>query len=151
MGSTKQMIYLKKLNKQINFDGKHLVPATSELIQMNKKWQRKIKDEKERRRNACMVEQADSNFIEEIDTDINELVGAVDDGASSIFDTIDGILNSKCTAPVTTIIVPTETTREDIAQQFTLNKNQKAAFMIITGHLDGLDKLNESMMIELKN
>ncbi|CAF4087034.1 unnamed protein product [Rotaria magnacalcarata] len=32
---------------------------------------------------------------------------------------------------------------EHIAQQFTLNKNQNAAFMIITGHLDGLDKLNK--------
>jgi hypothetical protein len=56
-------------------------------------------------------------------------------------------LNFECISSVTKVTVPTENTREHIAEQFTLNKNQKAAFTIITGHLDGLDKLNEGMII----
>ena len=37
-------------------------------------------------------------------------------------------------------------TRQQIARDFTLNKNQTAAFMIITGHLDGVDGLNKESM-----
>ncbi len=56
MESIKYPIYFTKLNKQINFNQKHLVPATSELIHLNNRWQRTIKDEKERRQNLCTVE-----------------------------------------------------------------------------------------------
>jgi hypothetical protein len=98
-----------------------------------------------------MVEGIESAFIEQNDTDVNELVGAIEENVPSNFDSNNGSLNFRCIVPVSRIIVPNETTREHIAQQFTLNKNQKAAFMIITGHLDGLDKLNEGITIKLKN
>jgi len=55
------------------------------------------------------------------------------------------VLNFDFVLSVTKVIVPVENTREYIVEQYTLNKNQKAAFMIITGHLDGLDRLNEGM------
>ncbi len=151
MGLTKHPMYSTKLNKQINFDKKHLVPATSELIHLNNKWQRMIKDEKERRRNACMVEPLENEFTEQNDTDVNELVGAIEDSMPSTFNSDDRLLNCRCTIPVTKVTVPNETTREHIAQHLTLNKNQKAAFMIITGHLDGLDRLNESIKIKWEN
>lgn len=57
-------------------------------------------------------------------------------------DSNNSLLNFTCITPVAKITVPSETNRKDIAQRYTLNKNQKAAFMIITGHLDGEDKIN---------
>ena len=149
IGSTNHFIYSSKLNKIFTSGHIHLVAATTELTQLNNRWQRIIKDEKERRRNACILERTEDVFIETNDTDKNEPDGAIEDNIWSVFDSDDGLLNSKCIIPVTKITVPNEITRENIAQQFTLNKNQKAAFMIITGHLDGLDKLNLSMMIKL--
>ena len=150
MGSTKSLIYAKKRDKQIIFDRKHLVPVTIKLVQLNNKWQRQIKDEKERRRNACMIAGIESNFTEQNDTDENQLIVAIDAGIVSNFDGDDRFLNFMCTRPVTKITVPSETTRKDIVQRFRLNKNQKAAFMIITGHLDGLDKINDGKMVEWK-
>ncbi len=76
------------------------------------------------------------------------MAGAIEDRASSNFKSDNGLVNLNCIVSVTKITVPNEVTREHISQQFTLNKNQKAAFMIITSHLDGLDKLNEGIMIK---
>jgi hypothetical protein len=118
---------------------------------LNNRWQRKIKDEKERRRNACIIATTDSEFVEHNDTDENQLVGAVEDELLSNFNSNEGPLNFKCIVSVTKIAVPVENTREHIVQQFTLNKNQRAAFMIITGHLDGMNKLNEGKMTKSKN
>ncbi|CAF2108235.1 unnamed protein product [Rotaria magnacalcarata] len=143
MGSTKTLICTTTRDKQILFDRKHLIPVTTEPIQLNNIWQRQIKDGKERRRNASIVERTECALVEQNDTDVNELVGAIEENVSSNFDSNNGLLNLPCIVPVSRITLPNETTREHIAQQFTLNKNQNAAFMIITGHLDGLDKLNE--------
>ena len=43
------------------------------------------------------------------------------------------------TQSVKAISLSSGPTRQQIARTFTLNKNQTAAFMIITGHLDGVD------------
>lgn len=150
IGSTKHLINAKNLNRQIEFDQKHLVPATNPLIQLNGKWQRRIKEEKERIRNASIVENMESESIEKNDSDANELIGTVDDSVASNFDTNNKHSHSTSIAPVTMITVSDEITREHIVQQFTLNKNQKAAFMIVTGHLDGLDRLNEGMLMKSK-
>ncbi|CAF4363912.1 unnamed protein product, partial [Adineta steineri] len=143
MGSTNRLKYSSKLNKQIISDHKHLVPATSELVQLNNKWQRTIKEEKDRIRNACIGEQLHDDLIENNGNDENELAQTTDHNLPSNFDSNEEVSNSKYIMPVTKIAVPNEITRESIATQYTLNTNQKAAFMIITGHLDGLDKLNE--------
>ena len=148
IGSTNRFMYSSKVNKHFASDHKHLVRATTELIQLNNRWQRIIKDEKNRRRNACMVERMEDDFTEKNDAGKNELDGVVEDNVWSVLDSYDSLLNFKCIVPVTKITVPNEITRENIAQQFTLNKNQTAAFMIIIGHLNGLDKLNISMMIK---
>ncbi|CAF1475487.1 unnamed protein product [Adineta steineri] len=143
MGSTNRLKYSSKLNKQIISDHKHLVPATSELVQLNNRWQRTIKEEKDRIRNACIGEQLHDDLIENNGNDENELAQTTDHSLPSNFDSNEEVSNSKYIMPVTKIAVPNEITRESIATQYTLNTNQKAAFMIITGHLDGLDKLNE--------
>ena len=98
-----------------------------------------------------MVGAKEGEFTDHIDTDINELAGSVENDMPPNFDGSNGVSYSQSIVPVTKITIPNETTRECIAQQFTLNKNQTAAFMIITGHLDGLDKLNEGKAIKLKS
>ncbi|CAF5028883.1 unnamed protein product [Rotaria magnacalcarata] len=90
-----------------------------------------------------MMERTESTFNEQNDADVNELVGAIEENVSLNFDSNNGLLNHRCIVPVSRITLLNEKTRDHIAQQFTLNKNQNAAFMIITGHLDGLDILNE--------
>lgn len=108
---------------------------------MNNKWQRILKDEKDRRRNACLVERMKNDFTEKDDSDKVVLDEALQDLWATC-DGFDTLIDSSCITPVTKIPTPEGTTRELTAQQFTLNKNQKAAFMIITGHLDGVDKAN---------
>jgi hypothetical protein len=93
----------------------------------------------------------ENELIEERDIHENQSVRAVKDSLLSTFDNGDRLLNARCIIPVTTVTVPRVTTREHIAQQFTLNNNQKAAFMIITGHLDGLEKINEGKVIKSKS
>ncbi|CAF0766459.1 unnamed protein product [Adineta steineri] len=143
-GSTKSLTYATKLSESISIDERYLVPATTELIQLNNKWQRQIKDEKERRRKACMIASTENTFREQDNIDENQNFGGIDPGISSNFDNNDQSLNSICIPPVTKTTLPSDTSRNDIAQRFTLNKNQKAAFMIVTGHLDGMSKTNET-------
>jgi len=118
---------------------------------LNNKWQRQIKDEKERKRNACMIATMENTFREQNDIDENQAFGAIDAGMLANFDSNDELLNSLYILPVITTTMPSETSRNDIAQRFTLNKNQKAAFMIVTSHLDGMDKANEGTIDELEN
>lgn len=113
---------------------------------MNSKWQRLIKEEKERRRNALIAEPMPNESIEKNDMDINEFLGTIEDNTSSSLRNNDELLSYRPIIPVTKVSVPNEVSREQIAQQFTLNKNQRAAFFIITGHVDGLDKLNEGTL-----
>ncbi|CAF1337157.1 unnamed protein product [Adineta steineri] len=143
MRSTNRLMHSLISDNYLNFEHKHLVPATSDLIQLNDRWQRKIKEDKERIRNASICEPLEDDFIEKHDTVENELAETVEHSSPSNFNSDNGLLSSRSIMPVIKITVPNEITRENIVTQFTLNKNQKAAFMIITGHLDGLDKLNE--------
>jgi hypothetical protein len=112
---------------------------------MNNRWQRRIKEQKEQKRNTFMMVGIENEYVEQNETIENQLGGAVDNALSSICLNDDELLNFECILSVTKVTVPVENTREYIAEQYTLNKNQKAAFMIITDHLDGLDRLHEGM------
>jgi hypothetical protein len=135
-------MHINSANQRISHDHEYLIPVTNDLLQLNKKWQRKIIEEKERRRNACINEKDSSGLTEQNDVEEDQLVSAV--GTSTLLDNDDYATSSNFISiqPVTTVFVPSGPSREKIVEQFTLNKNQKAAFMIITGHLDGLDELN---------
>ena len=97
-----------------------------------------------------MIANWETNIRDQNDVDENEMFGAYDTGILLNSDNNEELLNSMHTLPVTKTTIPSETGRNDIAQKFTLNKNQKAAFMIVTGHLDGLDKRNGGSIDELK-
>jgi hypothetical protein len=135
------------LQGNVASDHEHLVPATHKLLQLNNRWQRKIKDDKDRIRNVCIGEQPQDDIVENNDNVENELAKVIEDNLPSNLDNNKTISSSGHIMSVTKVIVPNEITRENMARQFTLNKNQKAAFMIITGHLDGLDNLNGGTMM----
>jgi hypothetical protein len=148
---TKRLMYIRSSNERISHDHEYLIPVTNDLLQLNKKWQRKIKEEKERRRNTCINEEDGSGLTEQNGAEEDQLVSAV--GTSTLLDNDDYGTSSNFISiqPVATVSVPSGPSREQIAEQFTLNKNQKAAFMIITGHLDGLDELNAAGRIQTES
>ena len=123
-------------------DRQFLIPATAELIQLNKKWQCQITEEKEQKRNACMNEGDNGDFALQSVADADQSVTMAE--AATLLNYDDEVSSySVYTQSVKAISLSPGPTRQQIARQFTLNKNQTAAFMIITGHLDGVDGLNK--------
>ncbi len=120
----------------INRTDQQLVPfvsATPDLIRLNIKWQEQLKTEKERVRRSLIT----GNYGKDDDTlDLFAATDAVitvmnpNNYNNNSFENYGSIL------PVLTVMnnFPTQ---KSIADEFTLNKEQRAAFMIITSHLDG--------------
>jgi hypothetical protein len=116
-------------------------------MKLNYRLQHKINEEKERWRNIYMNEKYNNVVIEQSDKENDQLfIKSVENsllhdnsGVSSSFDSIQ---------PVSTMIDTSSRSQEQIAYAFTLNKNQKAAFMIITSHLNGVDGMNAGKTIE---
>ena len=123
------------VNKSIDLTNRQLtpfVPATPNLVQLNKRWQEQLKSEKERIRRGLVT----GNYTERDDTlDLNSqkdpLVTVLNSNAydKNMFENYGSIL------PVASI-TSSFPTQKSVADQFTLNKEQRAAFMIITSHLD---------------
>lgn len=148
-GSINRLIDSVVSDKHTNHGRKYLVPATVELILSNNQWQRRIREEKEQKRKAFMMIGMENEYAEQTDKIENQVDMDVDNVLSSVRPNDEESLNFKHILSVAKVTVPVEYTKEHIAEKFTLNQNQKAAYMIITGHLDGLDKLNEGIRIEL--
>ncbi len=138
---TKNFTYIRKSMNLLLQEKKHLVLLTDELATLNYRWQRKITEERERRRNIYMNEEDDNTVVERTNLDPDQLLSLpVENLALCDEDTMlksfDGIM------PVSIMIDTDIHSQEYVASEFTLNKNQKAAFMIITSHLDGADRSN---------
>ncbi|CAF3219894.1 unnamed protein product [Rotaria sp. Silwood2] len=143
VGPTKNLIYTRKSDKLIFEDKKHLIPLTDELMKLSYRWQRKINDEKERRRNIYMNEEDNSVEIEQTDKEDDQLfIKPVED--SLLHYNASASLSLESIQPVSTMIVINSYSQEQIALEFTLNKNQKAAFMIITSHLNANDETSSN-------
>ena len=139
---SKPLTYTKRSNEEFIRNRKFLIPATDELVQLNKKWQRQITEEEEQKRNACMNEEDNGDFAVQSIADGDQSVTMAE--AATLLNYDDDVSSdSVYTHSVKVISLSVGPTRQQIARQFTLNKNQTAAFMIITGHLDGVDGLNE--------
>ncbi len=144
---TKNLTYIRKSMNLLSQDQKHLVPLTDELSRLNYSWQRKIIEERERQRNIYMNEEDNNIVVERTNLDpdqplllpVENLVLCDEDKISTSF---DGIM------PVSIIIDTNIHSQEYVVSKFTLNKNQKAAFMIITSHLNGADKSNAGKAIK---
>ncbi|CAF2910221.1 unnamed protein product [Rotaria sp. Silwood2] len=123
-------------NESINYVNQQLVPfvsARSNLIRLNTKWQEQLKIEKERFR-QCLIT---GNYANADDTlDLRAAKDAIvtvvnpNNYNSNNFENYGSIL------PVVSVSTNFPT-QKSIADEFTLNREQRAAFMIITSHLDG--------------
>ena len=127
---------LSSLNEFVDNSNQQLVPfvsATPNLIRMNTKWQEQLKAEKERVRRGLIT----GNYNQE-------------DGGLDLYAAKDAVVtvigpnnynnnnieNSGSILPVVSVTTNVAT-QKSIADEFTLNREQRAAFMIITSHLDG--------------
>jgi hypothetical protein len=124
------------LNELMNRAEKQLLPfisATPNLVRLNTKWQEQLKTEKERVRRSLITGNYD-NLDDTLDLHAakDAVVTVVNPGNynTNNFENYDSIL------PVVSVTNSFPTQRS-IADEFTLNKEQRAAFMIITSHLDG--------------
>ena len=140
---SKPLTYTKRSNEEFARDRQFLISATAELIQLNKKWQRQITDEKEQKRNSCINEGDNGDFAVQNIADADQSVTVVESAALLNYGDDEVSSDSVYSQSVKAISLSTGPTRQQIARQFTLNKNETAAFMIITGHLDGADGLNK--------
>jgi hypothetical protein len=136
---SKPWTYTKRSNERIICDRQFLIPATAELIQLNKKWQRQITEEKEQKRNACINEDDNGDYAMQSVADADQSMTMVEAATLLNFGDDEVSFDSVYTHSVKAISLSAGPTRQQIAREFTLNKNQTAAFMIITGHLDGVD------------
>ena len=124
------------MNEIIEYSNQQFVPfisATPNLIRMNTKWQEQLKAEKERVRRGLIT----GNYDKEDDT-LN-LHAARDTVVTVINPNNYNTNNLENYGPILPVVSVTTNfpTQKSIADEFTLNREQRAAFMIITSHLDG--------------
>lgn len=109
------------------------IPVNDKLHRLNTMWKEQLKSERDRvRQNLIAGNQAEDSGILSFDTIKNATVTVV--GIETIhheeFDRLSAIPPLVC---VTTKFP----SQQSIVDEFTLNREQRAAFMIITSHLDG--------------
>lgn len=122
------------------------VPSTSDLVRLNTKWQEQLKAERERvRRNLITGKHYKIGNESNID-DMEDTVVTLINSTSSNMNISD---NYNSILPVASVTSTTYCNQKTIADQYTLNREQKAAFMIITSHLDGDKQSLTGMLIHI--
>ena len=135
-------------NEEILHVGQQLAPfvsATSEHVRLNVKWQEQLKSERERVRHSLIT----GDYGKEHDTlDLN----AVENAVVTVVDPNNHNTNEFQNHGLVLPVVPASTpfpSKKNIADEFTLNREQRAAFMIITSHLDGDSRCRTGTSVEL--
>ncbi|CAF2955136.1 unnamed protein product [Rotaria sp. Silwood2] len=125
---------LNASNDHIDHSLVPFISATPNLVRLNTKWQEQLKSEKEQIRRGLIT----GNY----DKDDNDMLNL--DAARSAVATVVTLnnINTKIgenygSIPPVISFKANSCTQKSIADEFTLNREQRAAFMIITGHLDG--------------
>ena len=126
------------LNELNDSTDQQLIPfvcATQNLILQNKKWQEQLKNERERVRRTLIT----GNYAAADDPlDLNVPEDAIVTVRNLNNDNDDNNLEKHYRSIPPVVSVATNLpTQKSIADEFTLNREQRAAFMIITSHLDG--------------
>ena len=123
-------------NEFIDSTDQQLIPfvsATQNLVLLSKKWQEQLKTERERVRRTLIT----GNYDTADDTLDSH---AVQDAIVTVMDPTgnnnNNLENDGSILPVVSVTTNFPT-QKSIADEFTLNREQLAAFMIITSHLDG--------------
>lgn len=109
------------------------VSSTQNLIHLNRKWQEQLKTERERARRSLITgDHADDDETFDSRLTKDAVVTVMDPDIH--MESNDG---NHISIPPVVSITTNLPTQKSIADEFTLNREQRAAFMIITSHLDG--------------
>ncbi|CAF2509000.1 unnamed protein product [Rotaria sp. Silwood2] len=123
-------------NEFIDSTNQQLTPfvsATQNLVLLNKKWQEQLKTDRERVRQTFITgnySAADDSLDLHVANDAIVTVMNPNSNNNNNLESYGSIL------PVVSVTTNFPT-QKSIADEFTLNREQRAAFMIITSHLDG--------------
>lgn len=109
------------------------VTATSDLVQLNSQWQDQLKTEKERIR-RCLITGVCDNSDNILSFDITDPVVTVVNSNKCQSNSSDDDDNDPILPVVS--IKTSFPSQKSVADEYTLNREQRAAFMIITSHLD---------------
>ena len=109
------------------------VPINAELVRLNATWKQQLKNERDRVRRSLIS----GNHVQDDEASIFDAVKdatvAVVDSRATRFDDVDRFGSIPPLVAVTTKFPSQQT----ISEESTLNREQRAAFMIVTSHLDG--------------
>jgi hypothetical protein len=109
---------------------------------MNSKWQKQLKAEKERVRRGLIT----GNYDKEDNTlDLHAAKDAVVTVMNPNNYNSNNLENYGSILPVVSVTTNFPT-QKSVADEFTLNREQRAAFMIITSHLDGDSRCRTGML-----
>ena len=111
------------------------VCATQNLILQDKKWQEQLKNERERVRRT-LITGSYAVADDPLDLDVPEDAIVTVRNLNNDNDDNKNLENDRSIPPVVSVATNLPT-QKSTADEFTLNREQRAAFMIITSHLDG--------------
>jgi hypothetical protein len=119
------------------------VSATPNLIRLNSKWQDQLKIEKDRvRRSLISGKHGKEDDILDFD-DVTDAVVTVIDPYNN-----QNNFEKYISIPPVLVVKNNFSAQNSIINEFTLNKEQRAAFLIITGHLDGDTRCRTGIFIK---
>lgn len=136
------------LNESSDHMDQQLVPfvfSTPKLVRLNKKWQEQLKTEKERVRRNLITGKYDKGD-DALDYD------AVEDAIVTVVNSNNYSKNNveNCGSILPVISITRNfPTQKSIADEFTLNREQRAAFMIVASHLDGDSRYRTGILIRI--
>ena len=120
------------------------VSSTPALVRLNTKWQEQLKNEKERIRRNLITGNYDQDWDGTIDLNAakDAIVTVINQNNHNNYN----FENYGSIFPVVSVTTnfPTQTS---ITDEFTLNREQRAAFMIITSHLDGDSRYRRGIFV----
>ncbi|CAF4239766.1 unnamed protein product [Rotaria sp. Silwood2] len=119
------------------------VSATPNLIKLNSKWQDQLKNEKERIRRSLIS--GKHNNDDDI-LDFNDVTDAVVTVVNP-YDNRNNVEKNTSIPPVL-VVKNNFSTQSSIIDEFTLNKEQRATFLIITSHLDGDNRFRTGIFVK---
>ena len=121
------------------------VSATSAHVRLNAQWQEQLKSERERVRHNLNS----GNYGKEDDTlDLHAVQNAVVTVVDSNNHTTNEFQHHGSMLPVVSVAAQLPS-QKSVADEFTLNREQRAAFMIITSHMDGDSRSRTDTCVEL--
>ncbi|CAF1533958.1 unnamed protein product [Adineta ricciae] len=105
-----------------------------DFVQLNTKWQEQLKIERERVRRNLITGKSYKTDDESNNDDMEDTVVTLINSTTSNINVSD---NYNSILSVASVVSTTYCNQKTIVDQYTLNREQRAAFMIITSHLDG--------------